>query len=163
MPADTRPSGPASYYMNFEQEILRLCEEAVACKSELGGAELARQAQALMHARIEGLRGNLTAMPSLRESCLGLVVGAFLMDGATKVARPAGALQNNHDDLEALRRRLSEAHSEYARSRRSLLQRLLGLVPDVFRRRARPEPPACIRSKSQAIPQLKPPDLPPAA
>lgn len=127
-------------YMNFEQEILRLCEEAVACKSEVGGAELARQAQAMMHARIEGLRGNLSAMPPLRDSCLGLVVGAFLMDGAAKVARPVGTLQKNHDDLEALRKRLSEAQNEYARSRRSLLRRLLGSVPDALRRRIRPDP-----------------------
>ena len=49
--------------MTFEQQILSLCEEAVACESEEEAMEIARHIQALLHARIEELRGNLISLP----------------------------------------------------------------------------------------------------
>lgn len=101
--------------MNFEQEIRRLCEEAVSCTSEAGAAELAKQAQVLIHARIEQLRGNLTPPPSSRENCIGLVVGAFLIDSAKKAPRPDRRQPIIDDSLEKLRKSLSEAHKEWAR------------------------------------------------
>ena len=122
-----------SFYMNFDQEIIRLCEEAVACKSEAGAAELARQAQTMMHARIEELRGNLAAPPSPRESCLGLVVGAFLIDTAKKLPPPTRQLQMNHDDVDNLRKLLSEAHDRWAQTQRPRWQRWLGPLSSVFK------------------------------
>lgn len=127
--------------MNFDQEIIRLCEEAVACKSEAGAAELARQAQVMMHARIEELRGNLAAPPSPRESCLGLVVGAFLIDAGAKLPHPVGQLQMNHDDVDNLRKMLSEAQDRWARTRQPRLQRMLCSLSTVFKRKA-PQPDA---------------------
>ena len=118
--------------MNFEQEIRRLCEEAVSCKSEAGAAELAKQAQVLIHARIEQLRGNLTPPPSPRESCLGLVVGAFLIDSAKKTPRPDGRQPISDDSLEKLRKSLSEAHKEWARQ--PLLYRWRDAVSELVRR-----------------------------
>ena len=122
--------------MEFEQEIIRLCEEAVACKSEAGAAELARQVQCLIHGRIEQLRGNLAEPPTPRQNYLGLVVGAFLIDGARKPPRSTAQMQMKSDELEALRKRLSEAHEAWTRSRRSRLQRWFGGMADAFKRRA---------------------------
>jgi len=48
--------------MTFEEHILKLCKEAVTCKSEAEAIELALQTQALMHERIEELRGNLITL-----------------------------------------------------------------------------------------------------
>lgn len=51
--------------MNFEEQIAQLCEEAIACKSEEQAVELVRRLQALMHTRIEQLRGNLINLPPI--------------------------------------------------------------------------------------------------
>lgn len=123
-------------YMEFEQEIIRLCEEAVACKSEAGATELARQVQCLIHGRIEQLRGNLADPPTPRQNYLGLVVGAFLIEEERKLPRDTAQLEKKHDELEVLRKRLSEAHEEWTRNRRSRLQRWFGEMTDAFRRRA---------------------------
>lgn len=126
--------------MNFDQEIKRLCEEAVACTSEAGAAELARQAQSLMHARIEELRGNLTApSPSPRENCLGLVVGAFLMDASRRLPRRDARRSMTDDGLETLRKRLSEAHEQ--QPARPFLHRWLAAMSGFVRRRT-PSPNA---------------------
>jgi hypothetical protein len=50
--------------MTFEERVRQLCEQAAAAGSETEAIELARQAQSLIHDRIEGLRGNLLTMPS---------------------------------------------------------------------------------------------------
>lgn len=123
--------------MEFEQEIIRLCEEAVACKSEAGAAELARQVQYLIHGRIEQLRENLADPPAPRQNDPGLVVDAVLVDGARKPPRSTSQLEMKSDELEMLRRRLSEAHEqEWTRTRRSRLQRWLGGLADAFKRKA---------------------------
>lgn len=51
--------------MNFDEQIVKLCEELIACKSEARAVELARLMQELMHARIEELRSNLITLPPL--------------------------------------------------------------------------------------------------
>jgi hypothetical protein len=51
--------------MTFEERVRQLCEQAAAAGSETEAIELARQAQSLIHDRIEELRGNLLTMPSL--------------------------------------------------------------------------------------------------
>lgn len=127
--------------MEFEQEIMRLCEEAVACKSEAGAAELARQVQCLIHGRIEQLRGNLADPPTPRQNYLGLVVGAFLIDAAGKQPRNTTQVQMKDDELEVLRKRISDAQEEWTRSRRSRLQRWFKEMADAFKRRA-PRPNA---------------------
>ncbi len=57
--------------MTFEQQIMKLCEEAVACKSEQRAIELAREMQALMHSRIEELRVHLITLPPLGPTNIG--------------------------------------------------------------------------------------------
>jgi hypothetical protein len=51
--------------MNFDEQIMCLCQEAIACKCEADAVELARRMQALMHGRIEELRGNLITLPPI--------------------------------------------------------------------------------------------------
>jgi hypothetical protein len=51
--------------MTFEQQIMKLCEEVIACHSEREAIELTRRMQLLMHARIEELRNNLSNLPLL--------------------------------------------------------------------------------------------------
>jgi hypothetical protein len=49
--------------MTFEERVRQLCEQAAAAGSETEAIDLVRQAQSLIHDRIEGLRGNLLTMP----------------------------------------------------------------------------------------------------
>ena len=49
--------------MTFEQQINRLSQQDVACKSEEEAVDIARQMQELMHNRIEELRSNLITLP----------------------------------------------------------------------------------------------------
>lgn len=49
--------------MTFEDQIIRLAEEAIACTSEEQSVELVRRMKALMHERIEALRDNLITVP----------------------------------------------------------------------------------------------------
>jgi hypothetical protein len=44
--------------MNFEEQIRELCQRVVACESEEEAAELSRQMRALLHRKIEELRGD---------------------------------------------------------------------------------------------------------
>ncbi len=57
--------------MTFEQQITKLCSEAIACKSEEEAVELVREIQTLMHKRIEELRGNLITLPPLGPTNVG--------------------------------------------------------------------------------------------
>lgn len=134
--------------MNFEQEILRLCEEAVACRSEAGAAELARQVQSLMHARIEQLRGNLVDHPSPSENCLGLVVGAFLVDARQIVPASVEVLSRDDGSLDDLRKRLSEAHERWMRTKPPF-RRFLNTMGKVFKRE-RPEGDEGLRPTQRA-------------
>ena len=45
--------------LRFEERIRQLCKQVVACKTEAEAEELAQQLKALLHDRIEQLRGNL--------------------------------------------------------------------------------------------------------
>jgi hypothetical protein len=51
--------------MTFEEQLKHLCQKIVACKSDEEAVELARRMQALMHARVEELRSNLIALPTI--------------------------------------------------------------------------------------------------
>jgi hypothetical protein len=44
--------------MDFEEQIRELCQRVVACESEEEAAELSRQMKALLHGKIEELRGD---------------------------------------------------------------------------------------------------------
>lgn len=54
--------------MTVEEQIVKLCEEAAACESEADAVELARRARALMHARVDELRSNLTTLQQVAPS-----------------------------------------------------------------------------------------------
>lgn len=54
---------PNTSPVNFEEQITQLCQELIACKSEVKAVELARLVQSLMHTRIEDLRSNLVTLP----------------------------------------------------------------------------------------------------
>ena len=56
--------------MTFEQQIHKLCEEAIACRCEDDAIAVTRRIQMLMHARIEELRGNLSNLPLLGDTAL---------------------------------------------------------------------------------------------
>ena len=51
--------------VNFEEQIIALCEEVITCKSEEQAIELVRRMQSLMHTRIEELRGKLITLPPI--------------------------------------------------------------------------------------------------
>jgi hypothetical protein len=51
--------------VNFEEQIIQLCEEVIACKSEEQAIELTRRIRSLMHTRIEELRGKLITLPPI--------------------------------------------------------------------------------------------------
>lgn len=51
--------------MTFEDQINQLAEEAIRCTSEAQAIELIHKIQALMHARIESVRGNLITLPPI--------------------------------------------------------------------------------------------------
>ena len=44
--------------MNFEEQIREVCQRFVACESDEEAAELSRQMKALLHGKIEELRGD---------------------------------------------------------------------------------------------------------
>ena len=44
--------------MNFEEQIRELCQRVVACESDEEATELSRQMKALLHGKIEELRGD---------------------------------------------------------------------------------------------------------
>ena len=44
--------------MNFEEQIRELCQRVVACESDEEAAELSCQMKALLHGKIEELRGD---------------------------------------------------------------------------------------------------------
>jgi hypothetical protein len=48
--------------MTFEEEIRRLCREAISCTSDEEATAIARRIQALIHERMDEFRGNLKAL-----------------------------------------------------------------------------------------------------
>jgi hypothetical protein len=48
--------------MTFEQQILKLSEEAVTCGSDEEAIQLTQRLQVLMHSRVEEVRGNLITL-----------------------------------------------------------------------------------------------------
>ena len=49
--------------MDFENQILQLCQEIIACQSEEESVKLTRRMQELLHRRIEELRSNVSTLP----------------------------------------------------------------------------------------------------
>jgi hypothetical protein len=50
------------FFMTFEQQILKLSEEAVTCGSDEEAIQLTQRLQVLMHSRVEEVRGNLITL-----------------------------------------------------------------------------------------------------
>ena len=52
--------------MYFEEQIRELCQRVVACESDEEAAELSRQMTALLHGKIEELRGDWSRLSQRR-------------------------------------------------------------------------------------------------
>ena len=51
--------------MTFEEQVRKMCEDAVACESEHEAIEIIRKLRAMVHSRIENTRSNLITLPPI--------------------------------------------------------------------------------------------------
>lgn len=55
--------------MPFEHRIRELCEQLADCRDDAAALRLAQELQALLHERIEQLRGHVSSLPLLKQTC----------------------------------------------------------------------------------------------